>query len=187
MDAALETFAEQGFAAASIEDVCSRGGFTRGAFYSSFASKDQLFAALYTREAGRDLARVEELVAGLAAEPDPLAFVVERCIALFRHDRAWSIVAAEYALHAARHPAAAELLRRHQSGFQAHLVTLIERAVADTGLQLAVTPAQLARALCAQHDGVTLRGLTDPAHADDLERSALRLLLNGAVAGRAAD
>lgn len=187
LDAALETFAEQGFAAASVEDICSRGGFTRGAFYSSFASKDELFAALYSREAVRDLARVEDLVAGLADEPDPLTFVVDRCLDMFRHDRAWSLVAAEYALHSARHPAAAELLHRHQSDFQAHLVTLVERGVADTGLQLTVTPAQLARALWAQHEGVTLRALSDPEHADDLERSALRLLLNGAVADRAAD
>ena len=187
LDAALETFAEQGFAAASVEDICSRGGFTRGAFYSSFSTKDELFSALYAREAARDLARVEELLAGLAGEPDPLAFVVDRCLGMFRHDRAWSLVAAEYALHAARHPSAAELLHRHQEGFQTHLVTLIERGVADTGLQLTVRADQLARALCAQHDGVTLRCLADPEHAADLERSALLLLLNGAVTDRPAD
>ena len=44
LDAALETFAEIGFAAASVEDICRRGGFTRGAFYSSFRTKDELFA-----------------------------------------------------------------------------------------------------------------------------------------------
>ena len=57
LDAALETFAEIGFAAASVEDICRRGGFTRGAFYSSFRTKDELFEALFVRETARNFAR----------------------------------------------------------------------------------------------------------------------------------
>src|SRR6185437_9931886 len=68
LDAALQTFAEIGFAAASVEDICRRGGFTRGAFYSSFRTKDELFAALFTRETDRNLALVEEQLIGLEAE-----------------------------------------------------------------------------------------------------------------------
>ncbi|OMQ14993.1 hypothetical protein A7K94_0212565, partial [Modestobacter sp. VKM Ac-2676] len=107
LDAALETFAEQGFAAASVEDICGRGGFTRGAFYSSFRSKDELFEALMTREVGRDLTRVAELLTGLADEPDPLAAAVDRVLGAFRCDRTWALVVTEFTLHAARHPEAA--------------------------------------------------------------------------------
>ena len=73
LDAALDTFAEIGFAAASVEDICRRGGFTRGAFYSSFRTKDELFGALFARETARNLARAEQqLAAGLkkATRPD---------------------------------------------------------------------------------------------------------------------
>ena len=67
LDAALETFAEIGFAAASVEDICRRGGFTRGAFYSSFRTKDELFAALFERETARNLSRAEGLHRRLTA------------------------------------------------------------------------------------------------------------------------
>ena len=184
LDAAMETFAERGFAAASVEDVCSRGGFTRGAFYSSFRTKDELFAALMTREVERDLSRVADLLTGLADEDDPVTAVVDRCLGAFRQDRTWTLVVTEYALHAARHPAAAELLRRHQAGFRTELVALIERAAVEAGIRLTVTADQLARALAALHDGVTLHGLSEPDGGDDLERSALLLLLRGAVAVR---
>src|SRR5206468_8312342 len=117
----LETFAGMSFAAASVEDVCSRGGFTRGAFYSSFSSKDQLFAALWSRETARELARVEQLLAGVEQEADPIAAAVERCLSTFRADRTWVLVQAEYALHAARHPAAAAALRQHLAGLHARL------------------------------------------------------------------
>src|SRR3954464_321837 len=89
LDAALETFAEIGFAAASVEDVCRRGGFTRGAFYSSFRSKDELFAALFERETERNLALAEEQLAGLTDEEDLVGAAVERCLAAFRADRTW--------------------------------------------------------------------------------------------------
>jgi len=185
LDAALQTFAEQGFAAASVEDICSRGGFTRGAFYSSFSTKDELFAALMTREVERDLSRVAGLLTGLADEADPVTAVVDRCLGAFRQDRTWTLVVTEYALHAARHPAAAELLRRHQAAFRGELVGLIEGAAAEAGVLLTVTAEQLARSLAALHDGVTLHALSQPDGADDLERSALLLLLRGAVRDRA--
>lgn len=187
LDAALQTFAEQGFAAASIEDICSRGGFTRGAFYSSFHTKDELFAALFDREVRRELARVEERLTGLADEPDPVAAAVERCLGAFRGDRTWSLVAMEYALHAARNPAAAAALQRHRAGLHAQVADLIQRTSADAGLRLVVPAAQLARTVTALHDGATLLSLTEPAaDADELQRSAFLLLLRGAVAGRPA-
>jgi AcrR family transcriptional regulator len=46
LDAAETVFAERGFAGASVEAIAAAAGFTRGAFYSNFATKEELFAAL---------------------------------------------------------------------------------------------------------------------------------------------
>jgi AcrR family transcriptional regulator len=191
LDAALETFAEVGFAAASVEDICRRGGFTRGAFYSSFRTKDELFATLYARETGRELARVEQQLAGIESERDPVAAAVERCLATFRADRTWVLVHTEYALHAARHPAAAAALREHTAALHDRLTDLIESATARVGLRLVVPAGQLARILLALHDGVVVAQATetagddagpDPAGASPgLEHTALLLLLRAAV------
>jgi len=40
--AAVEVFAAQGITASTVEQVCDRAGFTRGAFYSNFESKNDL-------------------------------------------------------------------------------------------------------------------------------------------------
>lgn len=42
LDAAISVFAERGVMGASVEEICERAGFTRGAFYSNYASKDEL-------------------------------------------------------------------------------------------------------------------------------------------------
>ena len=46
INAAFDLFAEDGVDATSIEAVCERAGFTRGAFYSNFDSKHELLLAL---------------------------------------------------------------------------------------------------------------------------------------------
>ncbi|WP_194290443.1 TetR/AcrR family transcriptional regulator [Modestobacter roseus] len=182
LDAALDTFAEQGFAAASVEDVCSRGGFTRGAFYSSFKTKDELFEALMTREVERDLARVAELLTGLADEPDPLAAAVDRVLSAFRCDRTWALVVTEYTLHAARHPEAAAVLRRHDEQVGGRLAALVDRTAAEAGLTFTLPAAELIGAATALLSGLTAMSLTAEGDLEPLRRAALLALVRGAVA-----
>lgn len=65
LDAAYEVFGEVGMDAASVELICERAGFTRGAFYSNFDSKDELFLALVTHLAEQKLDEVTVRVRGL--------------------------------------------------------------------------------------------------------------------------
>jgi len=190
LDAALETFADVGFAAASVEDICRRGGFTRGAFYSSFRTKDELFGALFARETARNLALAEEQLAGIEQEADPVTAAVERCLSTFRADRTWVLVHTEYALYATRHPEAAAALRRHAEELHRRLTALIETAAARTGIRLTIPANRLARIVLALHDGVVIRevlggsparGSTGDRAASDLERTALLLLLRSAT------
>ncbi|MGF6780147.1 TetR family transcriptional regulator [Paraburkholderia sp. GAS334] len=44
--AAAKVFARDGFGAASIDRIVDEAGFTKGAFYSNFASKEDIFLQL---------------------------------------------------------------------------------------------------------------------------------------------
>lgn len=50
LDAALDVFAAEGFAGATIDAIGRAAGFTKGAVYSNFESKDDLFLALLDRQ-----------------------------------------------------------------------------------------------------------------------------------------
>ncbi|WP_298037435.1 TetR/AcrR family transcriptional regulator [uncultured Microbacterium sp.] len=63
LEAAAQVFAEVGLEGASVEAICERAGFTRGAFYSNFASKDELFLQLASAFAERRLVQVRASIA----------------------------------------------------------------------------------------------------------------------------
>ena len=48
--AATKAFARLGFAGAAVDDIAEKAGFSRGAFYSNFESKDDLFLKLIERQ-----------------------------------------------------------------------------------------------------------------------------------------
>jgi AcrR family transcriptional regulator len=62
-EAAARVFEEQGINAASIETIAAAAGFTRGAFYSNFASKDELIAAMLEDHVEQAIRRNLDLLA----------------------------------------------------------------------------------------------------------------------------
>lgn len=110
LDAAAQVFAEEGLDAASVEAICERAGFTRGAFYSNFESKDELFLELAGRVARERVQSVRERVAtlghdgGLAdAATDPLA-IVQEVLDVSGDDRLAILLMSEIRIHALRDP-----------------------------------------------------------------------------------
>ncbi|HMN30494.1 MAG TPA: helix-turn-helix domain-containing protein, partial [Caldilineaceae bacterium] len=55
LDAAVEVFSRRGYHAASVEEISEAAGFSKGAVYSNFASKEELFLALLDRLFTREL------------------------------------------------------------------------------------------------------------------------------------
>lgn len=69
LDAATRIFAHKGVPAATVEEICEGAGFTRGAFYSNFDSKDELCLAVFRR-----FAKETEDAARAAVATVPRAF-----------------------------------------------------------------------------------------------------------------
>ena len=69
IDAGRILFTERGFAGAGREDIVEHAGLTRGALYHHFASKEDLFAAVY-EEVERDLC--EAVIVAASGSTDPV-------------------------------------------------------------------------------------------------------------------
>lgn len=105
LDAALEVFAEYGFASASLDQVAAAADLTKGAIYSNFASKDELFFAMMTDQI---LTRVEAVRAVLAANPAgtprrrALQDIGRRLTEAFVEQREWQLVFLDFWQRAVR-------------------------------------------------------------------------------------
>jgi AcrR family transcriptional regulator len=162
LDAALDAFAERGFHGASVEDVCERAGFTRGAFYSNYSSKTELFIALYKRQTTRVLAVLDATMAPGELDARDLGTVVTQFMSAAPHDRRWFVINYEFALLALRNEAsrAAFAAARQQAWttFAAHLTVLLERM----GLELTVPALDLTRWLFAIYEGGVTQAFVEP-------------------------
>jgi len=64
LSAALDCFAERGFAATRLEDIAARAGVTKGTLYLYFPNKEELFKALVRQELLPNVERLEGAAAG---------------------------------------------------------------------------------------------------------------------------
>src|SRR5829696_3834308 len=62
MSAAARLFIEQGFHATSVDEIALEAGYTKGAVYSNFDSKEDLFFAVYERRADKAVAEIEQVL-----------------------------------------------------------------------------------------------------------------------------
>ncbi|GGS48232.1 TetR/AcrR family transcriptional regulator [Streptomyces griseoviridis] len=171
--AAFTVFAAKGFGRVPIEEICEAAGYSRGAFYSNFASLDELFFALYQERAELIAGQVAGALAADGPEAD-LPAAADRVAGVLLLDRDWLLVKTDFLVHAARDPAVARTLLEHRAG--------LRRTVAA---RLAATPGPLpavlgdadgaARAVVAAYDGVTTQLLLD-RDVEDARRWLGRLL-----------
>ena len=155
LQAAYEVFAENGLDGASVEAICDRAGFTRGAFYSNFESKEQLFAEAL--DAGRK-ALLLNLDARLAAsefpadldlrtDADAVERAVDRILRGLPKEPSWWVLSVEADLLTVHDREFAERTRDSASRFLDDIGALVERTVGDFGFRLAIEPGQVVRVL----------------------------------------
>ncbi|MGY0017606.1 TetR/AcrR family transcriptional regulator [Streptomyces sp. cg35] len=162
LDAALEVFAEVGFGRSTVEQVCERAGFTRGAFYSNFSSLDELFLALWEERSARMLDDVRRALAEL--DPADPASAVRAAIAAAPVDDAWYRITAEFTAHALRNPGLRRVMAAREEAIRDAILPVLVTALAQLGRRVTDESA-LGEALVAVHDGTAVQVLLQPHDA----------------------
>jgi AcrR family transcriptional regulator len=160
--AARRAFLRDGFHAASLDSIAEDAGYTKGAFYSNFASKDDALVAVF-EEHFRDRADAyERLIFTTDSVEDAY-----RAVARYWHDAnerepEWSRLVIEFMAHASRHEHLREAVREVRQRGLDRIVELVEQLAERHGVEYTVPIAELVRGSGALNRGLAVEQLLDP-------------------------
>jgi AcrR family transcriptional regulator len=175
LEAAAVVFARRSFHGASLEEVADEAGYTKGAVYSNFGSKDELFLAVLEDRLQAQVNFFGQLAEQAQAQPDgDLARLMPR---LDGPDEVWCLLEFEFWLYALRHPPMNQRVAALYRQYRAQLAPLAAPYASD-GLE----PEEVVSAAIALYHGLTLQGHSDPAAIrPDLVSRVLVALERGAA------
>ncbi|MEM5293138.1 TetR/AcrR family transcriptional regulator [Burkholderia sp. JPY481] len=161
LDAAQATFMKKGFVAASVEDIAAAAGYTRGAFYSNFRSKTELFLELLRRDHEAMQAGLHAIFENAASREEMEERVLRYYSSLHRENKCF-LLWVEAKLLAVRDG-------RFRLRFNAFMHEKIEQLSAyvrefsaRVGTPMSMPPEQLAIGLMGLCDGVQFFYTVDP-------------------------
>jgi len=183
IEAAEALFTANGFHATSLDAVADAAGYTKGAVYSNFSSKEDLFFAVYERRVERHVEHVGGLF-GEAGDAEEGILRVVAAVGELRRRRAdgWMAVFLEFWTHVLRHPEHRARFGELHARAVEPFASAVKRFAGQRGVALTIPPDQLATAMFAMENGIALERLTDPDAADaDLSVRVVELLFGALV------
>lgn len=179
LDAAAQTCARKGYAAASVDEIAAAAGYSVGAVYSNFSGKEQLFSELMNERAS---GRIDQVVQALAdnAEQGPLTALGRVLVEIADNDIAFEAIQAEFWLHAVRNPDAMKILQDRSARTLASLREILADALERNNIDDSVSVEGFAVVVLALFQGLIRQRRIDPDRVpDELFGQALAWQLAG--------
>jgi AcrR family transcriptional regulator len=165
LDAAEQVFLRRGLQGSSVEEIAAEAGFTRGAFYSNFKSKDELFVELlHARVYDRYAELAEQSQSQPGSPREQLRWGIEQMRKMYEGElgqwllRLWL----ECLTQAARDQEFRKLAATFWSGNRALLTEGAKSAFEEAGRKAPLPPKEIATAMIALDVGLVVQNLVDP-------------------------
>ncbi|MCP2336179.1 TetR/AcrR family transcriptional regulator [Actinomadura rupiterrae] len=175
---ARRLFLRDGYHATTLDRVAEAAGFSKGAVYSNFATKDDLCQTVIDQVRAEQVGAVIEAIGGEGSAEDRLAVFdawAERTIG----DPGWTLLEAEFAIHATRRdPDLRDRVAEGGRHWVQALAALLEEEAGRRSLVLPLRPDELAEALLSLGIGLGLRRAVDPTLSSHALTDVIRLFLS---------
>ena len=178
---ASRTICELGMQGASIDRIAAEAGYTKGAFYVHFASKEDLFLAMLDEHFAAELARLDAMLAGVGDPAQEARRAAEDFLQHVDADPQWRRLYQEFATHAARHDAFRAELAARQRALRERMASIFERWAADFGVTPPVPPADVAAMTFFMADGFLLDQIIDPELDPRLYGRMFEVFMHGLI------
>ena len=175
IESAERAFVRVGFDAASVEQISAEAGFSRGAFYSNFESKDELFLELLDKRRGETQNELDTIFREKKHAKGRFAAARE-WYANQSQERTWTVIKTEFSLRALRKRA---LRKRLSALWQQELETytaLLDQYFLEAGLTSTESPRTIAVSLLATAQGLGMLSLLNSDSVLGCSTAAIRKL-----------
>lgn len=179
MDAAARVFSRRGLQQASIDELAEEAGYTKGAFYANFKSKEELFLAMLDE---RFATRLEEIERVIDSDAD-LESVTRRSGADFtsglRADPEWERLFFEFSAYAARNADFRDELVTRYRALRTAIADQLRRYGERHGLQTPAPYEDVSLMTFALANGFALEKLLEPDVPDEIYGKMLLIFFTG--------
>jgi AcrR family transcriptional regulator len=184
LESAVEVFAELGYRDASVDEIAERAGYSKGAVYWHFSSKDDLFFALWEERIDRPWNETIKLLESAAADHDMAPEASQRFAEVLQGQRELLLVDHEYWSQAVRDPRRRARYAKRQARMRSALGKAIAARLEHLGAPpLDGPPEHMAEIFISLTHGLAREKLTDSKAAPDhLLGDAFALIYAGHVA-----
>jgi AcrR family transcriptional regulator len=176
--AAELTIDRHGFAGASIDLISAEAGYSKGAIYSNFDSKESVFLELLRLYMERDMAALEQL---LSLDQGQLSTAVTAWLENLHAESDCPLLYSELQLQARRNPTFAERYYTLQDQHTRTLGRILDRYFEAAAVPPPMDPLDLAGILIVVANGLTLqhppRKAGTPSSAGRVIDALLKLLM----------
>jgi AcrR family transcriptional regulator len=180
--AASRSICENGLAGASIDRIAAEAGYTKGAFYANFASKEDLFLVLLERKFDAELERLEVAMVGSGEPTEEARQAATQFPVYLDRDPEWPRLYQEFATHAARNDTFRAEFAARQRALRARMAGVFARWSAALGVDSPIPHADVASMTFFMADGFLLDRIIDPQLDDHLYVTMCQVFLRGLVA-----
>jgi AcrR family transcriptional regulator len=152
--AAEEVLARHGYGGASIDLITAEAGYSKGAIYSNFESKEAVFLELLRLHMARDMSELERIV---SLDADGLSAAVSGWLESLHADSDCPLLVTELQLQARRSPAFAKRYYALQEQQTRTLASILKRYFEVASIPLPMDPFDLAASITALTNGLSLQ------------------------------
>jgi AcrR family transcriptional regulator len=168
LDAAEAVFARGGFHGSSVEEIARGAGATTGALYSNFASKEDLFLALFEERIAADVGDYSQIVAAGATIEEQARGAADRWMEILRERPHYFPLLIEFWSYAIREHALRERLAERFAALRSASARLVLEGAGRQGFPPHTEAGELVGLLInALGNGLALEKLVDPDAVPD--------------------
>jgi AcrR family transcriptional regulator len=182
--AAAEMFSAHGFRDASVDEIAARAGYSKGALYWHFKSKDELFFALMDASVDAPAHEMIELFESAPPEQDMAPEGSRRFVELAGEQRELLLLEHEYWSQAVRDPELRARYAKHRQRLRSALGQALQVRFEHLGTpDLPIDPDEIASVVMGLFAGLAQQRLIDPRSVpDQLFGRTLVLIYRGLLA-----